>query len=141
MRNSLKLCAILILTFFSFAVHAMDKTLNWATPTTREDMTPLALTEIGGYELRYLKAGDTITKSVVITDNTAVAYTFLGLDQADYTFQIAAYDTNFIYSNFVTLNFKVSGAVKPSAVPFLKVAPGANPATTCVSPNCKVKGV
>jgi hypothetical protein len=75
--------------------------LRWQRPVDREDGEYLELDEIGGYELRYKAKGDTEEQSVII-DAAADSYQLSGL-KGEYWFEIAVYDKNGLYSQFVSL--------------------------------------
>lgn len=76
--------------------------LNWAPPVERENGNVLDITEVGGYELRYRKVADNAYTYVTINDAWTNTYNFAWLE-GTYVFQIAAYDKNGLYSNFVDL--------------------------------------
>lgn len=76
--------------------------VDWTAPTLRENGNTLDITEIGGYELRYRKVTDTDFTYVMINDAWKNSYNFSWLE-GDFVFQIAAFDTNGNYSNFVDL--------------------------------------
>ncbi|GGY71194.1 hypothetical protein GCM10011613_14760 [Cellvibrio zantedeschiae] len=61
------------------------------------------ITEIGGYELRYKLKSESEFKTIRIADGFTDAYYFNYL-KGDYEFQIATYDTEGLYSNFVSIN-------------------------------------
>ena len=77
--------------------------LYWSVPTSRENGDILDITEIGGYELRYKLRGDSSYTTVTISDGFTDAYYFDYL-QGDYEFQIATFDKQGLYSDFVTIN-------------------------------------
>ena len=62
----------------------------------------LDITEVGGYELRYRKIADNAYTYVTINDAWTNTYNFPWLE-GNYVFQIAAFDKNGLYSNFVDL--------------------------------------
>lgn len=74
--------------------------IYWTPPNQRENGEFLDITEVGGYELRYKRGTDTRYTSVIINDSYRDAYYFDNLE-GDYEFQIAAFDTNGVYSSFV----------------------------------------
>lgn len=74
--------------------------LYWKVPSARENGDYLDITEIGGYELRYKQKTDTNYKSIIIKDGYTDAYYFDNLT-GDYEFEIATFDVNGIYSNFI----------------------------------------
>jgi hypothetical protein len=77
--------------------------LLWTVPTQRENGDFLDITEIGGYELRYKLKGETEYKHIHITDGFTDAYYF-GYLKGEYEFQIATFDKDGLYSNFVDIN-------------------------------------
>jgi hypothetical protein len=77
--------------------------LYWKVPSTRENGDYLDITEIGGYELRYKQKSDSAYKSIIINDGFTDAYYFNNL-VGDYEFEIATFDVNGIYSNFLKIN-------------------------------------
>jgi len=77
--------------------------LYWAVPTNRENGDYLDITEIGGYELRYRLKSDAAYTTITIKDGFTDAYYFDYL-QGDYEFQIATFDKQGLYSDFVTIN-------------------------------------
>ena len=74
--------------------------LYWNVPTQRENGERLDITEIGGYELRYKLKSETAFKTIRILDAFIDAYYFNYL-KGDYEFQIATFDIDGLYSNFV----------------------------------------
>lgn len=76
--------------------------LYWAAPTRRLNGEHLDITEIGGYEVRYKRNTDANFQSIKITDAFTDTYYFDYLD-GDYEFEIAAYDVDGLYSNFVAI--------------------------------------
>ncbi len=78
-------------------------TLYWNSPLKRENGSDLTLAEIGGYEIRYRLAGTADEfESLIIDDGAADQHLFEGLAEGEYEFQIAVFDTNGMYSDFVT---------------------------------------
>ena len=79
-------------------------TLSWTAPTTRADNSPLALTEIGGYEIYYYLDGTPINEGqmVNISDRNTTTYTTPELPAGKYYFAISTYDTSMIYSPLST---------------------------------------
>jgi chitodextrinase len=76
--------------------------LKWLPPTLRENGNSLSIAEIGGYEIRYKKPLDNSYTYKTLLSN-ATQTTISGL-AGEYTFEIAAYDTNGLFSNFVSIN-------------------------------------
>jgi len=92
---------ILVLTAGDSVVEG-SVVLDWRTPDQRENGDYLELDEIGGYEIRYRKDGESNAISVVIEDPYATHYELAGLTGI-YEFSIAVYDVNGLYSRFVSL--------------------------------------
>jgi hypothetical protein len=77
--------------------------IYWSIPTQRENGDYLDIREIGGYELRYkLKSEDNFI-SVNINSGFTDTYYFDYL-QGDYEFEIATFDVNGLYSEFVSIH-------------------------------------
>ena len=76
--------------------------LRWEVPTQRENGDYLDITEIGGYELRYKLAGATNYTYLTIDDPWQQEYIFDWLS-GSYEFQIAVFDKNGLYSQFIKL--------------------------------------
>lgn len=76
--------------------------LQWKTPTKRENLNQLDITELGGYELRYRKVSDELFTYVTINDPWTNYYYFPWLEGA-YIFQVAAFDKEGLYSQFIDL--------------------------------------
>lgn len=78
---------------------------SWEAPNLRENGNPLDITEVGGYEFRYRKTSDSAFTYVTIKDAWKNYHNFTWLE-GTYVFQIAAFDTNGLYSNFVDIKPK-----------------------------------
>lgn len=76
--------------------------LSWEVPSMRENGEALALEEIGGYELRYRADGGEEYTKVVIEGGYTDSYYFNHLE-GYLQFEIAAYDTNGLYSRFIPI--------------------------------------
>ena len=74
--------------------------MSWVAPSARLDGTVLDISEIGGYEIRYKLATDTNYTYISINDAYTTQYNFSWLE-GNYVFQVAAFDKNGVYSNFV----------------------------------------
>lgn len=79
-----------------------DVTLYWAPPTQREDGTTISESELGGFLIRYKPRSATDYTLIDINDRSAKSRIISNLT-GDYEFQIAAYDSNNLYSTFATL--------------------------------------
>jgi hypothetical protein len=82
-----------------------DVTLYWTPPTQREDESNLSSAELGGFLIRYKPKADTAYTFIDIKDGSAKSNIIANLI-GDYDFQIAAYDSNYLYSTFTTLSPK-----------------------------------
>lgn len=77
---------------------------KWTAPNARANGDLLTNEDLGGYEIRYKLAGDTkytyVTSNIGPWDNS---YTLSGLPNGSYIFEIAAFDKNGLYSDFVNI--------------------------------------
>lgn len=77
---------------------------KWTAPSARANGDLLSVEDLGGYEIRYKKVGDTkytyVTSNIGPWDNS---YTLSGLTNGSYVFEIAAFDKNGLYSDFVNI--------------------------------------
>ena len=80
-----------------------DVVIEWYIPTERENGDYLELYEIGGYEIRYKLTSAQDYESVVIDDGTVDHYD-MGELSGSYEFQIANFDVNGLYSEYVPIN-------------------------------------
>ena len=79
-----------------------DVTIYWSAPIERVNGDLMAMNEVGGYEIRYKLASDDSYTNVVIEDGSVDQYTFLDIaDAENYAFEVAVYDADGIYSDFV----------------------------------------
>lgn len=76
--------------------------LRWAVPSARENGDYLGVEEVGGYEIRYREKGAEHFNSVRITGGYVNNHYFSHL-QGNLEFEIAAYDTNGLFSRFITI--------------------------------------
>lgn len=77
--------------------------LLWNAPNRRENGDYLDITDIGGYELRYRRMTESNFTYVTINDAWSTRYYFR-LPAGAYEFQVAVFDKNGIYSQFVNLS-------------------------------------
>jgi hypothetical protein len=78
-----------------------DVHLYWNTPTFRTNGESIDITEIGGYVLRYRATDSRIFTSILINAGTNQFF-IPKLAEADkFRFEVAAFDTNGVYSSFV----------------------------------------
>ncbi len=87
----------------SAAPVSRDVVIEWYIPTERENGDYLELYEIGGYEIRYKLTSAQDYQSVVIDDGNIDHYD-LGELSGNYEFQIATFDVNGLYSEYVPIN-------------------------------------
>jgi hypothetical protein len=76
--------------------------MSWIPPNLREDGSFLDITQLGGYELRYKLLADADFTYISINDPWTNFYNFSWLE-GTYIFQIAAFDKNGLYSDFVNV--------------------------------------
>jgi hypothetical protein len=76
--------------------------LYWSAPMERANGAPLSLDEIGGYEIRYREINDSAFENIIISDAAIEQYFIDDLPAGEYEFQVATFDSNGIYSDFVT---------------------------------------
>lgn len=73
--------------------------ITWSHPQQRENGQFLELQEIGGYEIRYRNPADATYSHITVNNNATNEYTIENADGLE--FEIAAFDINGIYSQFV----------------------------------------
>lgn len=77
---------------------------KWTAPTARANGDLLTPEDLGGYEIRYRLVGESkykyVSSGIGPWDNS---YVLTGLTSGTYIFEIAAFDKNGIYSQFVAL--------------------------------------
>ncbi len=78
-----------------------DFLLQWTPPKTREDGTYFELHELGGYELRYTLGGQSAVQAIMLSSQE-INITLKQLPN-NTQFEIAAFDTDGLYSNFVAI--------------------------------------
>lgn len=88
-------------------------TLSWTAPTTREDRSPLTLSELQGYRILYYRVEDTteFNQQVDIAQADASSYVFENLEPGTYYFAMIAIDTRKVESQ---LSETVSGSLAGS---------------------------
>jgi hypothetical protein len=97
--------SVLRLKTLTESVSNLDKeaVIEWYRPNQRENGDYLELSELGGYEIRYKLITETNYRSALITDGLATRHS-LGVLSGSYQFEIAAYDSNGLYSQFVSIS-------------------------------------
>lgn len=90
------------ITVRTTAVAKEGGVLTWSHPTERENGEYLELDEIGGYELRYRENSLKPFTNVIIRGSDTTSYDLDKL-RANYDFEIAVFDAQGLYSEFVTI--------------------------------------
>ncbi len=72
---------------------AKSAVLSWSIPTTRADGSPIAVSEIAGYEIYVLAEGTGVSSVITVTGGTTTTYTVTGLSPDTYDFSMAAKDS------------------------------------------------
>lgn len=78
----------------------IEVTFSWTIPNTRENGDRLPLSEIQGYELHLWKVGSDTLTEITISDPTMSVFTINDLSAENYQFQVAAIDTDNLYSRY-----------------------------------------
>ncbi len=98
------------LAAFSIVVEAQavltSTNLSWAAPSTREDGTPLTLSDIDGYRIYMGDSESTLVPVMDINDYSVTQYTLTGIEQGDHYFAVTAYDSAASESGFSNIIFK-----------------------------------
>ncbi len=76
-------------------------TIYWEKPLLRANGEPLNYSDIGGYEVRYKSKDDANYQYIRVTDSSVTQFSIQNVNLAKTTFEVAAFDTEGIYSNFV----------------------------------------
>jgi hypothetical protein len=76
--------------------------LEWEEPKVRENGDPIYNSELGGYEVRYREVNQEQFTSQII-EEWSVQFAEIHDLSGIYEFEIAAYDTNGLYSEFVNI--------------------------------------
>ncbi|HWV14320.1 MAG TPA: carbohydrate-binding protein [Cellvibrio sp.] len=74
--------------------------MSWIAPNMRQNGSVLDITEIAGYEIRYKLASANTFTYISVNDAWTNTYNFPWLE-GNYVFQIAAFDKDGLYSDFV----------------------------------------
>lgn len=91
-------------TSSSVGAGKFDLRFGWRVPTLREDGTPFYYEEILGYDIRYRKLSETTFKYIQIGP-AFLKYQINNLPYDDYLVEIAVFDVNGLYSQYVTLTY------------------------------------
>lgn len=76
--------------------------LYWSAPSHRINGDDIAIDDLGGYEVRYRKTDEQDYTRVVIDDPLIEQFHIDDLAESDYVFEVAAFDKDGLYSDFVT---------------------------------------
>lgn len=80
-------------------------TVQWSTPTYRENGKTLLISEIGGYSIRYKSTESADTQIIQVTPGSVTQYALPFDVKSGYTMlQIAVYDTDGLYSNYADVD-------------------------------------
>ncbi len=99
------------LSSFSVNVSAVvvstgEATVSWVAPSTREDGSPLSLSEISGYRIYYGTSAGNYTQSVQVNNSAATEHTISGLTPATYHFVVTTLDVDGMESDYSTSGSK-----------------------------------
>jgi len=94
----------------------VELTFTWDEPTERENGDPMQPDEIGGYEFRFYEQGADEADAVVIPreGEPITGYTIM-VPEGEHEYSIAAFDTNGLYSEFVSLTASVNRPSRPGS--------------------------
>ena len=82
--------------------NASTVTLYWSAPMERVNGDAMTGSDIGGYEIRYKSDADSSYTNIVLNEPTTDQYSVTDLENAEaYTFEVAVFDSEGIYSEFV----------------------------------------
>jgi hypothetical protein len=86
----------------AFGTQSGDVSLYWQAPTQRANGVKMELSDIGGYEIRYKHIKDNSYSTIVIRGNAQSNFVISNVPVPEnYVFEVAVFDTNGIYSDFV----------------------------------------
>ena len=74
--------------------------LSWVAPASREDGSPMNLSDIEKYEIHYGTSSGNYTNSVTVNDPHVTERTVNGLHPGTYYFAMRVYDTDGLASRF-----------------------------------------
>jgi hypothetical protein len=86
----------------AFGTQSGDVSLYWQAPIERANGEAMPRDEIGGYEIRYKHVKDNSYSTIVIQGNAQSNFVIPNVPVPEnYVFEVAVFDTNGIYSDFV----------------------------------------
>lgn len=74
--------------------------LSWVAPTSREDGSPMNLSDIEKYEIHYGTSSGSYTNTVTVSDPQVTERTVNGLHPGTYYFAMRVYDSDGLASRF-----------------------------------------
>lgn len=86
------------LASFDITVESTSALLSWTAPTTREDSSPLTLSEISGYRIYSGTNPDELTLLITYADSSVTSHRDEGLSPATHYYAVTAYDTDGVES-------------------------------------------
>lgn len=109
---------LLALSLGAFAQELQPKDYSWEEPEFRMNGEELRPDEIGGYELRYKETGtENYTVFVLERGDAPITGHTLMLPPGNFVVEIAAYDVNGLYSDFISLQETVNPIITPPNAP------------------------
>lgn len=84
-----------------FTTFLLSTLVMWSAPTERVNGDKLTPEEIGGYEFRWKNESTGIYEYIIIRDRTAVSYELPDELDGRCIWELAVYDSNGIYSDYV----------------------------------------
>lgn len=75
--------------------------LYWSAPQQRSNGDPMTISDIGGYEIRYRNSKTPYFKTILIRDADIDQYRLNNIVLDNLVIEVAVFDTNGIYSDFV----------------------------------------
>jgi hypothetical protein len=78
-----------------------DIDIYWSAPTERANGDPMNITEIGGYEIRYRSEKEKHYNTIIIRNTAVNQYSLEDIDLNSTRIEVAVFDTDGIYSDFV----------------------------------------
>lgn len=101
-------CCIIACSQFALPAMAQDSkftsSYSWSAPTARENGTPLAASEIGGYDFQYKLTGSATATNIKL-DASKTTYD-VSLPAGEYEIKLAVFDKNGLYSKWVSLTVR-----------------------------------
>jgi len=116
---AMALAVLLLSCLTATPAHAqmIELTFSWDEPNKRENGDDMTTDEIGGYEFRFLEEGEDDYQPVVMPreDSPITSYSVM-VPEGEHEYSIAAFDTDGLYSDFVSLTASVNRPSRPGPV-------------------------